>query len=349
MSSFTTEFGHTIPFVPGYFDRNKGYAYYAKKTDLHHGEKLEGDELSIATPLKDYVQFSAMHQFMRKYGLAKRYGRGVDLGGAESTSMRLFKAAGMVEHATSVDMDDYSNVVSEALFERVVDIGRSPEEAKPWIKLELQIAKEVYGHFDFANLAAGLSTDLPFKPELDSALIMDLLETPGTYDLVTSFCCFDYLEINKALTKVRELLAPGGVFVAVLEYWWWPVNSTGIVGHFPYAGARLSFDDLIKYYTRNHRDLLDNLFTKYNYFHEGMQHPTIDDWFDLAKANGLRPLAVERIIPRRHRRLPECPPTLFAQPWFDHREVLRDAQLLNPKVVVEDLFTSAIKIAMTRA
>ena len=178
---------------------------------------------------------------------------------------------------------------------------------------------------------------------------MDLMETTGQYDLVTSFFCFDYLEINKALRKVRSLLKTGGVFVGMMEYWWWPVNSTAILGHFPYAGQRLTFDDLVRYYSENHMDLMENLYSKYHYFHEGRQHPTIGDWFISARENGLRPIAIERVIPKSHpSRLPDCPPQIFAAPWFDHREVLRDIHYFKPDVTVDDLFTSAICIALTR-
>lgn len=328
-----------------YFDANKEYAFSTKTSSLHHGGKLEGDQLSITAVIKDWVEFSSVFHFMARYGLLRRFKRGVDLGGAEGTCIRLFKAAGYVEHATNVDIDDYSNIVDDALFERLVAIARNPREQKPAIVEAIKTSKRTFGHFDHMSVDSGLLNAFPNAPTADENLVLDLTETPGQYDLVTSFCCFDYLEMNKALAKVRSLLVPGGLFVGMFEYWWWPINSTGVIGHFPYAGARLSFDDLLRYYGQFHKDLLDNLYTKYHYFHEGEQRPTITDWMDIARANGLRPIAAERIIPVTHHRLGHCPPQIFAQPWFDHREVLRDIHHIKPDVTVDDLHTSAIKIA----
>ena len=348
MSSFTTEFGHTIPFVPGYFERNKNYAVYANKQEIHKDLQVhQGEELNTAAPLKDWVEFSSAVYFMAKNGLGRTYKRGIDLGGAEGTCMRMFKAAGIVDHATSVDIDDYSKIADDDYFEQIIEITKNIESANLEAQQSVQGAKKLFDYFAHVKLADGMVTDFPHKPVLDENLHMDLMNTPGQYDLVTSFFCFDYLEINKALAKVRSLLAPGGVFVGQLEYWWWPINSTAIIGHFPYAGQRLTFEDLTRYYKENHPQLMDNLNYKYSYFHEGQQHPTIGDWFAAARENGLKPLAVERIVPKSHpSRLTDCPHQIFGASWFDHREVLRDIHQFKPDVTVDDLFTSAIRLAL---
>jgi hypothetical protein len=49
-----------------------------------------------------------MIHFMSRFGLLQTRGKAIDLGGAEGTAMRLFKAAGFVEHGTSVDIEDFS-------------------------------------------------------------------------------------------------------------------------------------------------------------------------------------------------------------------------------------------------
>lgn len=349
MDSFTTEFGHTIPFVPVYFERNSGYAKYAKSTKLHEGlTVVDGAPMNPGSVLKNWAEFSSVVHFMAKAGVLRRFGNGVDLGGASSACIRMFKAAGFIEHATNVDLDDYSKLGGDAFFRECFQFLRAFDStATPEMKEALQRAKNAFDTFSNVGLMDGIVSTLKRSPDLDSNLHMDLMETPGTYDLVTAFCCFDYLEINKALKKVRSLLNPGGVFVGVLEYWWWPINSTGILGHFPYAGARLSLDDLTKYYAEYHSDLIENLYFKYSYFHEGQQHPTINDWFAAAKENGLRPVAVERIMPSRHHRIPDTPYQIFSSPGFDHRDVLRDIHHLKPDVTVDDLYTSAIRLALT--
>lgn len=354
MTSFVTEFGHEIPFVPQYFERNKGYAYYTKGTKLHEGlDVLKGDILPATAAAKDWVQFSSMYHFMERYGLLKPRRTGIDLGGAEGTIIRFLKASGFIEHATNLDIDDYTNIAGDDYFRLFVEIlgqidsgtGSSFDN----IRESINQAKFAFDHFPGTPVTTGMRTKLPGSTDLDQFLHKDVLDATGTYDFVTSSFCFDYLDLDSALPKVRNLLKDDGLFIGFFEYWWWPVNSTGILGHFPYAGQRLSFADLERYYDQHHPDLINNLYFKYYYFHEGKQHPTIDDWFDLARRYDLRPIAAERIIPLRHKRLPDCPPQIFQHPWFDHREVLRDIHHLKPGVTVDDLFTSAFRVAMVPA
>lgn len=350
MQSFTTEFGHVIPFVPGYFKRNSGYAHYTKGTQLHDGlAKVEGTTLGFPQPLKNWVGFSALVHFLSRYGLLQPRKAGVDLGGASGTCIRLFKAAGLLDYSVNVDIDDYQHLVSEKFFAGMLPMLRDIENQGPDFHKLVRRAKEVYDHCQNLGIGDGLVREFPREPTLDKNFHLDLMELPGTYDFATSLYCFDYFDLDRLLPKLRAILNPGGVFVGYVEYWWWPVNSTGIVGDFPYAGARLSLGDLTRYYTEHHPDLLPNLELKYNYFHQGKHHPTLTEWFALARKHGLRPLAVERVVPKTHHRLPDCPPRLFASPWFDEREVLRDIHYLKPDVTADDLFTSGLRIALTPA
>ncbi len=101
MDSFTTEFGHTIPFVPNYFERNRAYGDVAVE-ELHPGLTVESNPLSPHFPAKDWVSFSAMMYFLQRHDLLKRWETGIDLGGAESTCIRLLKATGWIKHATNI-------------------------------------------------------------------------------------------------------------------------------------------------------------------------------------------------------------------------------------------------------
>lgn len=301
MNSFKTEFGHTIPFVPGYFDRNKAYAYYAKGARLHEGLTEKKEPIPFNAYLKDWVEFSSLAMFMLRFGLLGTPKKsGLDLGGAEGACIRLFKAAGFIEEAYNLDIDDYSSVFNDDKFREVVDLFRNyakavPKDSEDTIRQEILAAKWGFDHYPEAPYLAGLINQFP-RDSNATDFHMDVMDAPGTYDLVTSYFCFDYLDLNRILPKVRSLLNPGGVFAGMFEYWWWPINSTGIIGHFPYAGARLSFKDLERYHAEHHPDLIENLYFKYHYFHEGKQRPTVDEWFSIAKSHGLKPIAFERIV-----------------------------------------------------
>ncbi|MCA0202526.1 MAG: class I SAM-dependent methyltransferase [Proteobacteria bacterium] len=124
---------------------------------------------------------------------------------------------------------------------------------------------------------------------------MDMLETPGTYDLVTAFAALDHTGLDEVLAKVRSMLNPGGVFFAQIQLWWWVVNTTGILGHFPYAGQRLALNDLTRYFAEHHPEHVEFVQRRYPYFHKG-EHPTADEWVQRANQHGLELIAMERMV-----------------------------------------------------
>lgn len=353
MTHFTTEFGHTIPFVPGYFERNKAYAYTTKAAHVRSQETafVEGEpnSFSVGALIKDLVQLSGMIEFLEKYGLLVPRKRGLDLGGAEGTVARLLKAAGLVEESANLDLDDYAKVTSDKLFDSFLSLIAEPQSALP-PELERYIADTKLGmdhHPDKPGLQ-GLFTRFTAPARLDRNFHMSVFDADGSYDLITAFLFVQFLDPDEILPKIRSLLAPGGLVAILTEHWWFPINSTGIVGDFPYTCQRLSYDDLCRYFARHHPDLQDNVWFKYYYFHEGKSRPTVTDWFDMARRHGLRPVAVERIQPTaRPLRMQDSPQDIFKADYFDHGEVLRDIHRLNPGVVVEDLFTSHLRIALT--
>lgn len=349
MTSFTTQFGHEIPFIPGYFERNNQVASYTKSSKLHAGLEVVDRPYHVGSPLKDWVEFSSLIHFMGRSGVLRNYDRMVDLGGADGSVARFFKGMGLVKDSTNVDIDDYTKVATDELFLKFAALISDLDALTPEATALVQRSKQAFAHFHHSTLPDGLMTKFPLAPTLDRNIHASVMDIEGQWDLITSLCCFDYFDINSALKKVKSLLAPGGVFVGFFEYWWWPLNSTGVLGHFPYACQRLSFEDLERYIPEHHPEYVMNLYEKYHYFHEGMQHPTITDWFNAAVENGLRPVAVERVTPLSHHRHPETPYHMFASPWFDYREVLRDIHHLKPDVTVDDLFTSIIKVALLHA
>ncbi len=190
----------------------------------------------------------------------------------------------------------------------------------------------------------------PEKPTLDQNLQMSVLDVSGTYDLVTSFKCFDFLDLDEAFAKVRSILAPGGLFVGHMTFAWWVITPGGIVGHFPYAAQRLSPSDLARYFAEHHPpDMAANLDRRQFYMHSGKQVPTLRDWVAVAKKHGLRTVAYERVMPKKHERVPDTPPQMLKTDWFDVEAVLRDIHRFRPDVCVDDLFTQGLTIAMVRA
>ncbi len=217
------------------------------------------------------------------------------------------------------------------------------------VRTAIHAQKYAADHFPGTPLLTGMVKDFPGSSALDANLHMNVLDAQGTYDFVMTVSCLDFFDLNEILPKVRSLLNPFGLFYGQLGYWWFPVNATGIVAHFPYAAQRLSLDDLGRYCTQYQPEFLPSLKQRYNYHHQGKHHPTLTDWFALARKHGLKPIAFERVMPKAHQRIRDCPPAMFKQPWFDHGEVLRDIHHLKLDVTVEDLFTGGFRVVFMAA
>ena len=71
MVKFITEFGQEIPLVPGYLESCGDFAInYYKQQDYKHGLiQAEAKPLGFSLPGKDWVNVSAMINFMSRFGL----------------------------------------------------------------------------------------------------------------------------------------------------------------------------------------------------------------------------------------------------------------------------------------
>lgn len=274
-------------------------------------------------------------------------------GGAEGTCAALFRAAGLVEHATNLDLADYSQVTSGSLFDEFLifmrDIDTSARKGSVTAREVLLKTKSTFDFFPNQKPSFGIYQNFTAPAVVDEYRQQDIFDLTGTYDLILTFAVFDLLDIDKALAKVREVIAPDGLFVCMDEYWWYPINSSAIVGHFPYAMQRLSYKDLERYVGEHRPDRLPGLEDRYAFLYGGTQPPTINDWFRLAEKNKLRPVAVERIMSKNSHRLKDSPIAIFKNDCFNPDDVLRDIRYMKPDVVAEDLFTSHIHIAMVPA
>lgn len=304
---------------------------------------------TLAEFVKDWVEASSIIHFIGRNRLFDRpMQTGIDLGGTDGTVIRMMKAAGVIQHGTNVDLRDFRSQVDDQFYLEMFDTVTRPSTFAKGSDLRqtLMRAKFAFEHFDWEpDSTSGLITGFPNAPTLDEYKHMNIFDVSGKYDVVVSLLTFEYFSLEKILAKVRSLLNTGGIFVGMMEYFWWPLTSTGIVGHFPYASQRLCFEDLKRYFAEHHPEQLATLRARYFYFNEGEQN-TLQDWCDAGHRNGLVPLALERIQPTFHHRTADIPGTLLKQPWFNYREVLRDIHCFKSGVTREDLSTLYVRVAM---
>lgn len=348
---FVTEFGHRIDFVPGYYEANNTFAASMPDSQFKRQERA----IAIRSPQwkpeyaysgchKDFVAFSYVAWFLQRWGLLRTWERAIDLGGAEGTFSALLKASGLAAHVTNLDLVDRSLVAPDYQVFLESLANPSPDDIE-----RIRKAKRVFDLFPEHPPMMGLYRKFPHRAAVDAFQHKDIHEASGKYDLVTALLVFDLLDLDAALAKVRNLLTDDGLFLCVDEYWWWAVNSTCIVGHFPYAVQRLTYGDLQRYVGEHHPHLLPSLEARYRYMYAGNTPPTVMDWCAVARRQGLRPIGVERVVARDHHRLGYPMPYILKQPWFNSLEIIRDIRHVKPDVGVDDLTTSIITLAMVKA
>ena len=344
---FTTEFGRTIKFVPGHFEANEPYVQYLDaQSHTHELTTMKQGKLPWGNPAKDLVEFSGMIAFMQRFGLLRKFENSIDLGGAEGTVSALLRSLDLVQHATNLDLINFTPQTGPDYFKEFLQLMYSDSPAKAALEKGIRKAKFT---FDYVPDQPYLSCLFFGKPELavvDHHIHGTVESATGSYDLISAFSCFEHLDLDSALAKTRSLLKPGGVFVSQNEAWYWVYNSLGVIGHFPYTAARLTHADIDRYLSQFHPTLVAGYRRRVEQIRQTQQRPTIKDWFDLGRKHGLRPVAVERIMPRQHSQITPCPPKLFMKDYFDHREVLADIHMFEPNVSTDDLLTYAIRIAM---
>lgn len=348
---FVTEFGHKIDFVPDYFARNNFYSKFAKahwqKRRPYEGETIPTEPLGYYMVAKDWVLFSSLVSFLDRHGLLRQWERGIDLGGAEGTVIRLLRASGLVQDATNLDMVDFSGLVSDEFFsyfiERISQTDWATDHTHPvtdaiiWAKVHLNYEPK-------SQPLNGLVGTFPHTPTAKN-IVSNVYDATGSYDLVLANALLEFVDLDKALPKIRSLMTPDSLFVGCLNTCWCPVTPNGLVGDFPYMAQRLTLNDTRRYLEEARPDEMFNLEDRYNYFHEGKQRPSLSQLIEHFNAAGLTVLAAERISPPYAKRYSDTPAQLFAQNWFKPDEIMRDVSHINPTVTLDDLKTTAVRIA----
>lgn len=343
--SFTTEFGDEIPFLPGYFERNNFYAYYLKDIEFCDKQSPKTGTSDIQGLVKRYVAFSAMVEFLSQINIPLGWKRGIDLGGAEGLTARLFKSAGFIEHATNLDLETYPNFSDDVCrrFLRHVVMSDSPLDTE--LDRTASRTRNAQQHALGQSGLAGLFRAFPNDPTIDQSLQANIFEHEAEYDFVTSNQFLQYFDPEKILPRIRRIMKTGGLMVGFLDCWWFPITSAGIVGHFPCSVQRLSRLDAERYWSEFHPDLAASFSRKYSYIHPGGLRPTASDWIELSARHGFQAIAVQRVVPQEHPHVREAPAAIFSNPLFDERGTLRDMRRLNPRVEKDDLFTAYFRLA----
>ena len=130
-----------------------------------------------------------------------------------------------------------------------------------------------------------------------------------------------------------------------MNYWWWPVNATKIVGKFPYAVQRLDKEDFVRYSNEFHEKESGEMIKAYNYFAGGIERkPTISDYINEAEMSGLKLVSYKRFMPtaKTHSKTPITPSALEECEDFNFTEIIENIRNFRKDVSIEDLKTAFV-------
>jgi len=361
-TSFTTSFGREIPFVEGYLEAHGRNPWEDHDWTEGQSDAFVSSPMSYSSFRKDLVEYAVARNFLLSRGIRGPWGSALDIGGREAVVSRLMKGEGRADEVETIDLKPYYRRLPTSLFKTRMRDVFCP---KRWgIRVPRRLAGLVNPqYYNWAESQAsefGLAPDRHFgwditmrrEPELGTYTIGDVntYDFTRTYDYVSAMCCLDYFNPEHLFKRVSSILNPGGIFVFLFEYWWFPVNTTDVVGHFPYVTQRLTREDFIRYAEENFPpEEAKWLLRRRDYYHRGnvlVPH----QYSEIADKSDLSVLGEHRCIPlREYCRRTSVPPHLLDQ--YENStlsEVMEDIKQFRDDVSLADLQTNFLMMAFEK-
>lgn len=354
MKTFTTSFGQTIPCIPGYQEAH----IHARKSDTTPpAEGYEGmTPFGIDGFIKDAYEYSIMIDFLESLGVKKHWERALDIGGAEGTVSRFLRGEGRVGWAANLELADFGQRLDTKRFMKhwlrykaACSIAKFSPKMKrflvgedTWRGKQLTRTYAVFGYMPppgsvFWNMR------LRTVPTIDKFLVQDLYTLKDQkFNLITSVCSMPCFDAEKKIAKVSALLPEGGMFYFLSDNWWFPVNSSLVIGRFPYVSQRLTPEDFKRYVDEFHPENTEDWMGRYNYFHFGQQRPTLDDYIRMADRYDLELIGSRRLYPPHltHFRAALTPRLLNQFEETRMSRILENVRKFRPDVGMSDLMSN---------
>jgi len=349
---FETSFGRKIPFIPGYRDAHSVKKYKQVFSTLYQQDLKAPMEPSNF--FKDIFEYFMMLDFLESLGVNLNWNTALDIGGAEGTISRILKTDNRVDYANCIEVRDASERLTDDHFQSLMDAFRAELADNNYDG----ILGKRWGHytpdtFGYCPPNEGRNWRIGDSGyhAIDNYLMGDIFDHDEKYDLVTAFLCMEYFDYVNLFEKVEQLLNPGGTFFFIVNYWWWPVNSTTIVGDFPYLCQRLTGEDFERYFTENYPEEKEETLKIRGYFHKGRNPTTLNGYINAAEQQGLSCIGARPLLPlgRKHHKTPYPPVVLNEHPDTNLIDVLEDIRQYRKDVNMVDLRSAFVMAAFTKA
>ena len=352
-SFFQTKFNHKIPIVKDYRNAHNKVDY---RDFVDTFKKTDSFTKAKAGFLNDLFEYSLIFDFLESWGINKKFNSSLDIGGQEGFISKILTAEGKCKYSDCVEIFDYRSNIN---FKKLVNYYNYLKFTfnMPLLKHVDKIKKRLksieqkgtkFGHYSLAKL---WRINFQHEGTIREYILDDVYNINNKYDLITAFFCLEHFDHTKLFKKISSLLNENGIFVFMDSYWWWPVNSSRIIGYFPYAAQRLTKDDFVRYVEEFHPDEKEGMLKKYDFFGNGLtEKPTLHSYITEAEKNGLSLVAYNRFMPFQDTQLrtPITPKILDECHDTNLNEVLRDIHEFRTDVNIEDLKTAFILIAFRK-
>lgn len=326
-----------------------------------------GETLDEYSRIKNDFQFP---QFMAKLyevllvlealkgsGRLRSFEQSLDIGSGPAIQSRILKMLGVVNNVVASDIYDGSNRCTD---DCLIKYARKFQYLHKLYQMRKLIPRNLRKQINFINNVESkmpygskfygyCPDDRPYNyriknaPSIDHYYVGDIFHHDGRYDLISSFMALEYFDFGPIAEKAAQLLKPGGIFVFLVSYWWYPINNTLLYGKFPYLLQQLSHEEALEYYARVHPHLsLDSLDQRMA--RSDKSRPVMSDYENIAFAKGLRPLKSLRLpmAPDKNERAVLGPMAIDKLPGWNLDRVLQNALRLKPHLTVSDLLTSHV-------
>lgn len=336
--AFVTSSGDRIPLDRKYGDAIGKYVRHDRPSELYNVQYQKMVEpLRLGPFMYKYYEACWIYDTMRKSGVGLKFNSMLDLGSGFAGMPRATHLMKYARNVTAMDLYPYGKTALTGLRTwwmlaalAIIDKLGIRNVRGPMNKWDMWASREnykippVFGHGKYEYL------------------VDDIYKHQGQYDWINSSLTLTHFDHRKLFPRIAELLTDGGIFTFTVECWWYPVNSTQIVGFAPYICQRLPREEVLRYFRENHPDLDQGKIAEVYDYYVDKPPPTASTYIETAASHGLHPVLLERHFnPNPANKRSAIPPAyLERETCQGPRHVLEDIRKFRDDVSLEDLYTS---------
>lgn len=354
---FISSSGLHIDFVKGWFESKCQFPYGIKTFKEFVEKCFDHPQDTYPKTIEFFINKLAITQFFldtlsENLSVLPRWNRILDIGTGPAIHPRVLRLLGFCKETYGIDILDRSNDYPDAVFKQTCDFFYNlmmandfSENKRATLANAAEVFKSVGHHGSPFYISSLLNQQRDFS--LTKYIVDDFMKWDSkdlSFDLITGFMCIEYFKIAPFIQKISNLLNKGGIFYFIVDYWYgiWG-QSMQLPMDAPWLHTRLSLDDIKRYYRECRGDIYKYA-EKAIYF--GSSHITSTDYINTANKYGLKLILCRRSFDEN---VNEYVWKINEMSEYFFKQVLPQAQKINPNVTNKDFFTRYLTMAFIKA